>query len=290
VSDPGLRWTAADIAVPAEADETALEILSAALFEVGAAGLETKDQVEPTLLIASFPPEIGPEELPARIEAALEAAGVEPVSVALRTIEPIDWANHWRQHFQPMSFGRLWVVPTWLEAPEGAEHVLRLDPGMAFGIGSHATTALCLERIVELSPIESVLDVGTGTGILAMAALRCGGSVAVGTDNDPDALMIARENAELNDLAERFELTAAEPDALGRRFKVVVANILADPLVHLAPRIARAIEPKGTLILSGLLTEQIDRVAPAYEALGFGDRKVATRGEWARIELTAKGA
>jgi ribosomal protein L11 methyltransferase len=288
-------WIAAEIALAPDTGETALEILSAALFEVGAGGLETKDGGDPLLLIASFPPEIPKEELPERIEAALEAAATEAREVVLKPIEPVDWATHWRRNFEPMRFGELWVVPTWLEPPTGAKAVLRIDPSTAFGTGSHATTALCLERILELVPAlgpgAEVLDVGTGTGILAMGALVAGAGSAVGTDNDPEALRVARENAELNGLLSKLELSGADPDRLGRRFGLVVANILAEPLIQLAPKLACAVAPGGPLVLSGLLAPQVEAVARAYEALGFTGRAVAERSDkssdtpWARIDL-----
>jgi ribosomal protein L11 methyltransferase len=181
----------------------------------------------------------------------------------------------------------LHVVPSWLEPPDGAVHVLRMDPGMAFGTGSHETTALCLERIAELSPVRSILDVGTGTGILAMGALLLGAERAVGTDNDPEALGVARENAEKNSLEKRLELRDVSPDRLGERFELVVANILSDPLIEMAPRLVKALAPGGRLVLSGILGTQAEGVARAYEAQGLKDRTITPRGEWVRIDLVA---
>ncbi len=277
------EWLSVELTLPPTADEMAIDVLSGALFEVGCAGIETRDTTRPVVLIAAFGPDTPREEVPELVEGALAEAGLEAVGVRIADVEPIDWSTHWRRHFQAMAFGKLWVVPTWLEVPAGAEHVLRMDPGMAFGTGSHETTALCMERISELSPVPSILDVGTGTGILAMAALRLGAQRAVGTDNDPGALEVARENAQLNGLT--LELSGAEPDALGETFPLVVANILAQPLIGMAPRLVAAVAPGGKLALSGLLVTQADEVAKAYEAQGLTGRVVTARGEWARVDL-----
>ncbi|MCC7380225.1 MAG: 50S ribosomal protein L11 methyltransferase [Deltaproteobacteria bacterium] len=280
-------WHSAIVTLPRGVDDVTLDVLSSALFDAGSSGIETKDQQQPVVLIAAFSPDITPETILERVHSAIAATGLEGAGVEIRQEDAVDWSTHWREHFKPLDFGPLWVVPTWLEAPAGARAVLRMDPGMAFGTGSHETTALCLERIAELSPIASLLDVGTGTGILALSALLLGAKRAVGTDNDPDALAVATENAALNGLADRLELSGRTPDSLGDRFSVVVANILAEPLITLAPKISAAVASGGHLILSGILAPQAAAVAEAYEALGFRERRIVIRGEWARIDLRA---
>lgn len=281
------EWIAVEITLPPSADETMLELLSSALFEIGSAGIETRDAKSPIVMVASFPPETIVEDLPPLVHSALEAAHAEAATITINAIAPVDWANHWKQHFKPLAFGALHVVPSWLTPPEGAQRVLWMDPGMAFGTGSHETTALCLERIAELSPVRSILDVGTGTGILAMGALLLGATRAVGTDNDPEALLVARENAEKNGLEKRLELSPAAPDRLGERFDLVVANILSEPLIDMAARLRSAVAPGGRLILSGILATQAEGVAQAYEAVGLRDRVITTRGEWVRIDLVS---
>ena len=203
-------------------------------------------------------------------------------TVDVQAVEPVDWATHWRRHFSPLQFGDLWVVPSWLDAPEGAQHILRIDPSNAFGTGSHETTSLCTERIVAGPLPEVVLDIGTGTGILAMAALLFGAQRAVGTDNDPDALVVARENAEKNGLGDRLTLTGDGPETLGR-FELVVANILAGPLITHAPQVAEA--TAGTLLLSGILGTQADDVIAAYKTQGLTFVKRTDRGEWVLLEF-----
>jgi ribosomal protein L11 methyltransferase len=129
--------------------------------------------------------------------------------------------------------------------------------------------------------------VGTGTGILAFGALLLGAERAVGTDNDPEALRVADENAALNGLADRLVLTDAEPDGIGEQFPLVVANILSEPLIAMAPKLASRVAPGGTLVLSGVLGVQAEDVARAYEAAGLVGRVITPRNEWVRIELRA---
>lgn len=282
-------WIAVDITLPAEIEpeSEALDILSGALFERGAGGIETRDAARPIVLVVAFPDEGEPGAPAAAAREALFEVGIEGASLESRPFEAVDWATHWKQHFHPIGFGPLWIVPTWLEPPPEAVHVLRIDPGMAFGTGLHATTAMCLERIVARSPVEAVLDVGTGTGILGMAALLLGAERALATDNDPEALAVAKENAELNALAERLGLTDADPGDLAERFPLVVANILAGPLVEMAPRLAGTVAPGGRLVLSGILAEQGDEVVQAYLAAGLVEPVVYRQAEWVCIELAA---
>lgn len=279
-----MRYVNVEIRIGGEIDEHHLDILSGALFELGALGIETRDATEPLTLVASFPAEAEPE-LEAEVRSILAELRLPQGELRLERLEETDWSTKWRQDFKPIAFGRLYVVPTWLEAPDEAELVLRLDPGMAFGTGTHETTALCLERIVERGRVRRMLDVGTGSGILALGALLAGAESAVGTDNDPEALVVARENAELNELEDKLVLSSRDPDQLGG-FDLVVANILRDPLIELAPKIAAAVLPGGHLLLSGLLVHQLDDVARAYLQLGgFADRRDTHRGEWGLIEL-----
>jgi ribosomal protein L11 methyltransferase len=280
-------WVAVDLTLPGDADEALIDVLSGALFELGAGGIETKDGDRPIHLVASFGPDVDADALPEAIGELFEAHGLAAPPLTIAAVPVVDWETQWREHFKPMAFGPLWVVPTWLEPPAEARHVIRLDPGMAFGTGAHETTALCLERIAELSPVSAVLDVGTGTGILAFGALLLGAERAVGTDNDPEALRVADENAALNGLADRLVLTDAEPDGIGEQFPLVVANILSEPLIAMAPKLASRVAPGGTLVLSGVLGVQAEDVARAYEAAGLVGRVITPRNEWVRIELRA---
>ena len=192
------------------------------------------------------------------------------------TIADQDWVRVWMDRWRPMHFGaQLWVVPSWLTPPEPDAANVILDPGMAFGTGTHATTAMCLEWLAAHPPRDlDVIDYGCGSGILAIAALKLGAAHALGTDTDPQALTVSRENAERNQVTGRLALCL--PDALpaDASADVVLANILAGPLIHLAPRLTALVRPGGRLVLSGLLANQADEVEEAYAAHFVFERRV----------------
>jgi len=197
-----------------------------------------------------------------------------------------DWAAAWKERWQPQRIGqRLVVAPSWCEYRAAVDDVvLRLDPGMAFGTGTHETTQLCAEAVERLAVDgRSLLDVGCGTGILALFAARLGARPVVAIDNDPDAIAIARANAAANGLDGRVQLAVSHEVAVAGRFDVVVANILLDTLCALADAIALRLAPRGILILSGLLTDQLDAAAHAYAARGLREQERRTRGEWGAL-------
>lgn len=178
-----------------------------------------------------------------------------------------DWAFAWMARYKPFeAVPGLWICPTWLTPPAPHTLTILLDPGLAFGTGEHPTTALCLEWLLA-QPLagKTVLDYGCGSGILSIAALKRGAARAIGVDVDPQALRVARDNAERNEVASRFETLL--PDDLPADFAadVVVANILSNILVELAPGIVPSVNPQGRLALSGLLAEQTDDVRKAYD-------------------------
>ena len=177
-------------------------------------------------------------------------------------IEDQDWVHATQAQFGPIAIGdRLVIVPSWCEAPQGAV-AITLDPGLAFGTGSHPTTRLCLEWLQDcLERGATVLDYGCGSGVLAIAAMKLGAREVVGTDVDPQAIRASRDNARANAVEATFVL----PDALAlRAFDVVVANILANPLILLAPALAARVHPGGRLALSGILESQAADVIAAY--------------------------
>lgn len=191
-------------------------------------------------------------------------------------LEDDDWAESWKAHCHPFLVAPgLWVCPSWLAPPDPEAVTLLLDPGMAFGTGEHPTTALCLAWLTEQDLAGTTLvDYGTGSGILAMAALKLGAARAVGVDIDPQALRVALENLERNGLAGRF--TACLPEALptDARADIVLANILANPLRELMPVLTGLLRPGGRLVLSGMLADQAEAVAAAYrEAIEFDTRR-----------------
>lgn len=199
-------------------------------------------------------------------------------------IEDQDWERSWMDNFKPLNFGqRLWIVPSWHEAPEPNAVNLLLDPGLAFGTGTHPTTALCLEWL-DGQPLDgcSVLDFGCGSGILGIAALLLGAAQAFGTDIDIQALDASRANAARNNLdPARFPVYLPE-DLPPMPVDVVVANILAGPLVRLAPQLTQLVKTGGRLALSGILAEQAEDVRAAY-ADAFDLDPTAEKEGWVRI-------
>lgn len=271
--------------------------LEDALLELGALSVTLQDNADEPVL------EPGVGETPLWSETRLLALfdeGTDPDAViaALREqlpalpnwraerVEDQAWERAWMDDFQPQRFGaRLWVCPSWCEPPDPDGVILALDPGLAFGTGTHPTTALCLEWL-DGQPLAgaTVVDYGCGSGILAIAALLLGAERAVAVDNDPQALIATRDNAERNGIAPE-RLVTCLPDALpaGTVAEVVVANILAGPLQELAPTLAGLCAPGGRLALSGILAEQAEAVAAAYRTR-FALAEPATRAEWVRLD------
>ena len=185
-------------------------------------------------------------------------------------LEDKDWEREWMNHYRPMLFGRrLWVCPSWLEPPDPQAINLLLDPGLAFGTGTHPTTALCLAELDGMALEEAcVVDYGCGSGILAVAALKLGSGSALGVDNDPQALVATRDNAIRNSIPTDALETALPGDfdkaAWRGRADVVIANILAGPLVELSGTLMDFLKPGGTLLLSGLLQNQASALCSSY--------------------------
>ncbi len=262
----------------ARADVAALEDL---LLAAGAAAVTLEDNADQPLL------EPGVGETPLWNQTrltALFAADTKmeqiwqalPESLLHRTnprvdiLEDKDWEREWIQHYQPMQFGRrLWICPSWLEPPNPSAVNLLLDPGLAFGTGTHPTTAMCLQQLDRM-PLtgKTVVDYGCGSGILAVAAIKLGATLGLGIDNDPQALAACRDNAARNGIAPENLPVALPSDvdhkAWQQRAEVVVANILAGPLTDLSDILLDFLQPAGTLILSGLLHNQAEALCAHY--------------------------
>ncbi len=202
----------------------------------------------------------------------------------IEQLEDKDWEREWMDNFHPMRFGqRLWICPSWRDVPDPTAVNVMLDPGLAFGTGTHPTTAMCLEWLDGLDlEGKTVIDFGCGSGILAIAALKLGAAQAIGIDIDPQAIQASRDNAQRNGVSERLSLYLPndQPDNLSA--DVVVANILAGPLRELAPLISVLPVTGGHLGLSGILASQSQGVADAYQGL-FELDPVAEKDEWCRI-------
>lgn len=204
-----------------------------------------------------------------------------------------DWAERWKVHFKPLRIGkRLLVVPTWEDArPAPGDLVIRMDPGRAFGTGHHETTRLCLvwlEGWVESwrdSRARSLLDVGTGSGILAVAAVLLGAEHVMAVDNDPEAIEVAKENIELNGLSERVQTIEGSASNVSGRFDAVISNIQANPLIEMAKTLAERVAAGGRLVLSGILLEQRESVRAAYEKEGLRFLDSKAEGEWCLLVL-----
>jgi ribosomal protein L11 methyltransferase len=247
---------------------------------------------EDTILTGLYDDLEGVESMLERIEAAWsEQMPGEPCpTIEYELLADRDWEREWMDDFTPLRMGqRLWIVPSWHEPPEADAVNLILDPGLAFGTGTHPTTALCLEWLDELAVAghlaqQTVLDVGCGSGILAIAALKLGASHADATDIDPQALQASRDNAERNGIAES-DLNLYYPEQLsdGGDYPIVTANILAGPLVELAPMIAGHVAPGGRIALSGVLANQANEVYEAYAAQGIAMDEPVIREGWVRL-------
>lgn len=280
------------------------EAISTALEEAGAASVTFEDAVDQPIL------EPLPGETP--LWDQLVITGLYPAEDDLTTLllhlelnrsewciselklerlEDRPWVREWMDNFHPMQFGRrLWVYPSWREVPVEAEDAVKilLDPGLAFGTGNHATTALCLEWLDgEDLAGKSVLDYGCGSGILAIAAAKLGASVLVATDIDPQALEATQENARRNGLSPTMIVTCLPEDVPAQQYDVVIANILSGPLVSLAPTILSYLKPQGRLALSGILADQGQAVAAAYQAT-LDPMQITAKEDWLRLEGSAK--
>jgi ribosomal protein L11 methyltransferase len=272
------------------------ESVERALFAAGATAITFSDRgdepvLEPkpdeirlwsdTLVRALFDQSIEATQSLGRLAQALGAHITECARV--RAVAGRDWERVWLKDWKPMRFGRrLWVCPTEAPAPaDPAAVVVRLDPGLAFGTGTHPTTALCLQML-DAMPLagRSLIDYGCGSGILGIAALKLGAAHVVAVDLDPQALVATRENAARNGVAERLEIQGVPPrlDAAS----CVFANILADPLIELEPVLSAACLPEADLFLSGLLRSQAYAVKAAYGA-SFAIVQVIERGDWCGI-------
>ncbi|OON39256.1 ribosomal protein L11 methyltransferase [Izhakiella australiensis] len=207
----------------------------------------------------------------------------------IEQIEDKDWEREWMDNFHPMRFGqRLWICPSWRDVPNPTAVNVMLDPGLAFGTGTHPTTALCLSWLDGLDLAgKTVIDFGCGSGILAIAALKLGAAQAIGIDIDPQAIQASRDNAQRNGVSERLALYLPQQQPANLHADVVVANILAGPLRELAPLISVLPNAGGHLGLSGILASQAESVSEAYKGL-FALDPVAEKEEWCRITGTKR--
>lgn len=275
--------------------------LEDALLELGAVSVTLQDNADEPV----FEPGVGETPLwrATKVLALFdENAEIEMVIAALgdcfpalpnwsvERIEDQAWERAWMADFQPMRFGRrLWVCPSWSEPPDPHAVILALDPGLAFGTGTHPTTALCLEWLDSLNLNEcTILDYGCGSGILAIAALLLGAKKAIAVDNDPQALLATVENGARNGIdAQRLQTAAPEQLPYDCAVDITIANILAGPLQTLAPQLAQHTRNGGRIALSGILSAQADIVAASYQPW-FEIAAPALKQDWVRLDGVKK--
>jgi len=293
VSGTAKAWEEVSLSVPREQADKAEE----ALELQGALAITFEDRadepvLEPALGTAPLWPEVNlrglfenPADRPAIISGLL-ASGVvhQAEAISWREVADQDWERAWMERFQPMQFGQnLWIVPSGMQGPDDPLALqLKLDPGLAFGTGTHPTTALCLEWIdgVDFSGLR-VLDFGCGSGVLGIAAALKGATSVCCVDNDPQALLATADNAARNGVSSTLRCFLPEDWSAGH-YDVILANILAGPLIELAPKLTACLRLEAQIVLSGILQHQAGEVAAAY-ANACGPMAQQQREEWVRL-------
>lgn len=255
-----------------------LEKLSAELEEFGALSIMLTDKndnpvLEPEPGTTPLWPEViiqalFPEAIQAQFTRDSLAQSYPELSLSLEVLEDRDWERAWMDDFKPQRFGkRLWICPTWSTPPEPDAVNLMLDPGLAFGTGTHPTTSLCLTWLEQAElKRKSVIDYGCGSGILSLAALKLGAEQVYAVDIDQQALQATQNNALTNNL-NAHNLHVSFPDELSTPVNLIIANILLAPLITLKERFQQLLHPDGQLVVSGLLSEQAPMLIAAYESL-----------------------
>ena len=287
------NWFAVDV----ETTIAAVEAVESALSEADADGTEystlgQKEAREIAVVIGYFAAEPNLNEVKDAIVDALNNRGLPIDSVreiSVRAVENQDWLAEWKKHWRPTETAKFIVAPTWSEIAPTDKIILRIEPGMAFGTGTHETTQLCLRAIEgNYQPAQSFLDVGTGTGVLAIAAAKVNDELRitnyvqiVGCDTDFDSVTIARENAVVNAVGDLIEFNVGSIDRETARFDFVAANLTADVIVPMLPLLIEKFEK--TLVLSGILREQQDWVTAELRRLNVADWQIEQHGEWISI-------
>ncbi len=278
-------WYAVDVIV----DVAAAEAVEFAFNELDSLGTEIdslgKQPGEPQCVTGFFnsPPET--EAVRNAVDDSLRIHGVTAdalVSISLRTVEETDWLAEWKKHWKPQDVGRFTIAPSWSEVAMSDRILIRIEPNMAFGTGTHETTQLCLNAISELFlPEQSFLDVGTGTGILAIAAAKLGGRSIFACDVDRDSVTIARENAVNNGVSDRIEFADGSISGETAVYDFVCANLTLDVIIPILPLLVE--KTRKTLLLSGILAEQEQLAIAAIKDLVFKDLRIDRAGEWISI-------
>lgn len=316
-----MKWDKYTIDTTTEAED----FISMMLSENGIEGIEIEDNVPLTKeetgeMFIDFPPELPPDEGKSKVSFYLEAGEdhtetLKAVRIGLEQLrsmveigsgditssqtEDIDWINNWKQFFQSFYIDDILIKPTWepLKEEDKNKFLIEIDPGISFGTGKHETTQLCIRQIRKyLKEGERVLDVGCGSGILSIAALKLGAGSVVGTDVDGDCITSTHENMTVNHLAENsgeFYVGNLIDDKafqkkIGTGYDLVVANILADIIIPMAPALYQCAKEQGVLITSGIIDFKENEVKEALEQAGFEILEVNHQGEWVNVTARKK--
>jgi ribosomal protein L11 methyltransferase len=288
------------IRIPTTPEHT--EILEDALLIAGCQAvtlIDTKDQpvFEPirgttplwqqTTVQGLFEHDIDARQLVNQISTAIKENHLNTGPITTEIVEDKDWEREWMSNFKPIQCGaRLWIIPSWTEAPQASAVNLKLDPGLAFGTGTHPTTYLCLEWLDQnIQGGESVLDYGCGSGILGLAAILLGADKMDGLDIDPQAITATKSNAQANSIHESQYRVTTQPGELIEQYDMIVANILAGPLCDLSEAICQRLKPNAPIVLSGILAHQAQAVIDAYKLWVRFD-PVTEKDGWVRLSGT----
>ena len=294
-----MKWTEITITISYEASESVANFL----LELGANGVIIDDESSqttkndallPVTLVTHFPTD---DLVGTKIEKIntflkeLQTIGLEtkPVQIEIKSINDEKWAESWKSAFPPQGIGRQFIVsPRWNRiTPSSGKIIIWLDPGMAFGTGYHPTTQLALCLLEEvISGGEEVADIGTGSGILAIAAAKLGVNKVIATDIDKTVISIAQENARINGVEEKIEVVEGDTfSSLSGSYDVIVVNILAKVILPIIPDCPKYLNAKGLLILSGILEEEMPNIESAAKLKGFHIIKTLTKENWVGVLL-----
>jgi len=287
-SDRISTWRLIELEVGRDAEA----LVSMLAFELGSTGIVTLEERDDAVKLgAYFGAQADAEEIADTIRVEVEKLGRsgELRSISFSVVPDQDWMQKWKEGFEPTEIGsRLVIAPSWkLPNANGARIVVQIDPGMAFGTGTHETTRMCLEAVEKYWRGGNLLDVGTGTGIIAIAAaLLEPGSRITAIDIDPQAVVIARENTDINNASNSVEIAEGGPRGfVGGAFDVVVANLTAEVIISLIDDLAECVSGSGMLILSGILTELEEDVETAAAGAGLAVVERLRLGEWSALSL-----
>ena len=233
------------------------------------------------------------EEIKSRLAMIAQFIPIGEGTVTLQKVKEEEWANAWKQYYKPFRAAKQIVIePTWEKATfvQEGDQVIKLDPGMAFGTGTHETTSLCIQSLEQyVTPNDTILDIGCGSGILGIVAGKLGAKKVIGVDIDPNAIKVAKENVQINQVDEIVEIRQGDLlEVVEEKTDCIVANIIADVIIKLVESVPRVLRPKGFFIASGIIMERLEEVKQAIEKSSFDLVEVLTKGDWAAVVARKK--